>query len=93
MQQLSKKKMLDEMSDEETSRWLCLFDAVNFVSAKAEKLGMDVNKNNSWIKPLAFKNYISEMYESVYLNYKMGDVKIPARNVKEFIYQEDALHS
>tara|TARA_R110000744_G_C19036766_1_gene526162 strand:+ start:321 stop:602 length:282 start_codon:yes stop_codon:yes gene_type:complete len=93
MQQLSKKKMLNEMSDEETSRWLCLFDAVNYVSAKAEKLGMDVNKNNSWIKPLAFKNYISEMYESVYLNYKMGDVKIPPRNVNEFIYQDHALHS
>lgn len=93
MQQLLKKKMFNEMSDEEISRWLCLFEAVNYVSAKAEKLGIDVNKNNSWIKPLAFKNYIAEMYESVYLNYKMGDVKIPPRNVNEFIYQEHALHS
>ena len=81
------------MSDEEISRWLCLFDAVNYVSAKAEKLGIDVVKNNSWIKPLAFKNYISEMYESTFINYTMGDIKVPARNVNEFIYQEDALHS
>ena len=33
------------------------------------------------------------MYESVYLNYKMGDVKVPPRNVNEFIYQDHALHS
>jgi hypothetical protein len=93
MQKLSNKKAVNEMSDEEISRWLCLFDAVNYVSAKAEKLGIDVNKNNSWIKPLAFKNYISEMYESTFINYKMGDIKVPARNVNEFIYQEHALHS
>jgi len=90
----SNKKVLIGMSDEEISRWLCLFDAVNYVAAKAEKLGMDINKNNSWIKPLAFKNYISEMYESTYLNYKMGgDKKVEPRNVKEFIYQDHALHS
>ena len=88
------KKVLTEMSDEEISRWLCLFDAVNYVAAKADQLGMDVNKNNSWIKPLAFKNYFAEMYESVYLNYKMGgDVEVAPRNVKEFIYREDALHA
>lgn len=58
------------MSAEEISRWLCLFDAVNYVACKAEKIGINVNKNNSWIKPLAFKDYISDMYQSTYINYK-----------------------
>jgi|TARA_R100000084_G_scaffold71094_1_gene31568 hypothetical protein len=82
------------MSDEEVSRWICLFEAVNYVSAKAEKLGIDIEKDSSWIKPLAFKNYISEMYESVYLNNKMGgDKHVPPRSVNEYIYQEHALYS
>lgn len=81
------------MTDEEVSRWLCLFEAVNYVATKAEKLGIDINKNDSWIKPLAFKNYISEMYQSTLINYKMGDVEIEPMSVKEFIYRDNALHS
>jgi|TARA_R100000084_G_scaffold109103_2_gene73976 hypothetical protein len=94
MQKLSNKKQVNDMTDEEVSRWICLFEAVNYVSAKAEKIGIDIERDNSWIKPLAFKNYISEMYESVYLNNKLGgDKKVPARTVNEYIFQEHALHS
>ena len=81
------------MSNEEISRWLCLFEAVNYVASKAEKIGIDIDKNDSWIKPLAFKNYISEMYQSTLINYTMGDVEVKPRTVKEFIYTENALHS
>lgn len=87
------KKTINDMTDEEVSRWLCLFEAVNYVATKAEKLGIDINKNDSWIKPLAFKNYISEMYQSTLINYKMGDVEIEPMSVKEFIYRDNALHS
>jgi len=87
------KKTIKQMTDEEISRWLCLFEAVNYVATKAEKLGIDINKNDSWIKPLAFKNYISEMYQSTLINYKMGDVEHEPRSVKEFIYRDNALHS
>jgi len=87
------KKTIEDMTDEEVSRWLCLFEAVNYVATKAEKLGIDINKNDSWIKPLAFKNYISEMYQSTLINYKMGDVETEPRSVKEFIYRDNALHS
>jgi len=83
MENTLKTKTVNEMSNEEISRWLCLFDAVNYVAGKAEKMGIDINKNNNWIKPLAFKNYITEMYQSTYVNYKM-DLK---ENTK------DALHT
>jgi len=82
METSSKKKTVSEMSNEEISRWLCLFDAVNFVAAKAEKLGMDINRSNEWIKPLAFKNYITEMYQSTYVNYKMDK----AQKKKDALY-------
>lgn len=78
------------MSVEEISRWLCLFEAVNYVSHKAEKLGIDIDKNDSWIKPLAFKNYITEMYQSTLVNLT---IESKTDKVKEFIYTDNALHS
>jgi len=87
------KKTIEDMSPEEISRCICLFEAVNYVATKAEKIGMDIDKNDSWIKPLAFKNYISEMYQSTLINYKMGDVEVEPRSVKEYIYRENALHT
>lgn len=88
------KKTAFKMSDEEIARWLCLFDAVNYVAGKAENIGIDIAKDNSWIKPLAFKNYIQEMYQSILINYKMDDkVEHKPSSVKEFIYQDHALHS
>ncbi len=92
MANTSNNKTTDDMSFEEISRWLCLFEAVNYVSHKAEKLGIDIDKNDSWIKPLAFKNYITEMYQSTLMNLKIED-KIKPNQVQEYVYTEDALHS
>ncbi len=81
------KKTTDDMSDEEVTRWLCLFDAVNYVADRAEKIGVDINKSNVWIKPIAFRNYISEMYQSAYFNYKMENKQSPpATTAYEFTY-------
>ena len=33
-------KTTGDMSDEEIARWLCLFDAVNYVADKAEKIDL-----------------------------------------------------
>lgn len=40
------------------ARFACLFEGVNIACAKAEELGIDPDKNSSWIKPLAFQKYI-----------------------------------
>ena len=81
-------KTTGDMSDEEIARWLCLFDAVNYVADKAEKIGIDINKSSNWIKPIAFKTYITEMYQSVYFNYKMENKKLKGTqiNTKEYVY-------
>lgn len=93
MENKSNKKTTSQMTDEEIARWLCLFDAVNYVAGKAENLGLDIAKDASWIKPIAFKNYIQEMYQSILVNYKMGDVECKPMSVKQYIYQDHALHS
>lgn len=79
-------KMVDQMGSEELARWLCLFEAIDAVSAQASKLNVDLSKNNDWIKPLTFKTYIKETYFSMldkvchYRN-EIPDFTQPAYNI------------
>ena len=57
-------KTVDEMQSEELARWLCLYEAIDVVTVKANKSNIDLNKSNDWIKPLSFKSYIKETYFS-----------------------------
>lgn len=58
-------KTVDEMASEELARWLCLFEAVDIVTEKANKQSIDLNQTNDWIKPLSFKTYIKDTYFSM----------------------------
>jgi len=40
---------MNNLTNEQEARWLCLFDAVNFISAKAESMGQ---KSDKYLKPL-----------------------------------------
>jgi hypothetical protein len=40
------------------ARMACLIEGVNLACQKAEQLGLNPDKNSSWIKPLAFQKYI-----------------------------------
>lgn len=40
------------------ARFACLYEGVNIACDKAQQLGIDTNKSNTWIKPLAFQKYI-----------------------------------
>jgi len=65
MEEIYTAKILDEMGSEELARWLCLFEAVDIVTEKANKQNIDLNQTNEWIKPLSFKTYIKETYFSM----------------------------
>tara|TARA_E500000318_G_scaffold106372_1_gene114298 strand:+ start:11121 stop:11318 length:198 start_codon:yes stop_codon:yes gene_type:complete len=54
---------MNNLTNEEEARWLCLFDAVNYISAKAEKLGV---KSESYLKPLPIEKYVKERYPAVF---------------------------
>jgi len=43
------------------ARWLCLFEAVNIISIKAEKIG----HTTDCLKPIPINKYIRERYPSV----------------------------
>jgi len=43
------------------ARWLCLYEAVNIISDKAEKIGHSAD----CLKPIPINKYINERYHSV----------------------------
>ena len=43
------------------ARWLCLFEAVNIISEKADKIG----HKTDCLKPIPINKYINERYPSV----------------------------
>lgn len=50
----------------EYARWLCLIEALDLISRKAQQFKVDLqSKEADWVKPLAFQKYIDERYESM----------------------------
>ena len=43
------------------ARWLCLFEAVNIIATRADKMGYDPD----CLKPIPINKYINERYHSV----------------------------
>lgn len=77
MQLLSEKitvqqnnKPVDDMALDEFVRWLCLIQAVEVVSAKAEQLNIDFNRCLS-IKSNTVNKYITEIFPSVRANFML----------------------
>lgn len=64
------------------ARLFCLVYGVNISAEMAEKRGLNTDKSNSWIKPIALQKYVDERYE---------DMKF---NIKKYIETgEDEVHS
>jgi len=50
----------------EYARWLSLIEALELVNSKASQMKLDLSdKQNDWIKPLAFQKYVEERVESM----------------------------
>jgi len=54
------------LSSECCARWMCLIEALDVISKDAEKKGIDLDKDNSWIKPIAIKSYMEERYPAMH---------------------------
>jgi phosphotransacetylase len=51
---------------DEYARWLCLLEALDIISRKAQQFKVDLHgKDVDWVKPLAFQKYIVDRYESM----------------------------
>ena len=49
-----------KMTMYEAARWLALVRGVEVIDKKARQLGIDLEKEKSWIKPLALQKYVDE---------------------------------
>lgn len=63
--ELEVKGKQETMSIEEFTRWACLLEAVEISSNKCEELGIDPDKDDCWVKPIAFQHYLDERYLSM----------------------------
>lgn len=51
---------------DEYARWLCLLEALDIISRKAQQFKVDLHgKDVDWVKPLAFQKYIVDRFESM----------------------------
>lgn len=58
------------IDNKEEARWLCLFEAVNIIAAKAEDIGV---KSDSYLKPLPIEKYVKERYPAVFKDLEYED--------------------
>tara|TARA_R100000234_G_C4965873_1_gene163854 strand:- start:215 stop:502 length:288 start_codon:yes stop_codon:yes gene_type:complete len=56
-----KEEQLDIYS---AARWLALIEGLEVINAKAAQLKIDLDKDKSWVKPLALQKYIEEQTPS-----------------------------
>lgn len=67
--------LIEEMSIEEFTRWMCLVEAQYFINEKAKELKIDIDK---LIKPLAIDEYIKErfsaMLHDVTIEHELGNL-------------------
>jgi len=59
------------LSSECYARWMCLIEALDVISKDAEKKGIDLDTDSSWIKPIAIKNYMEERYHAMHHDIKV----------------------
>ena len=50
------------------ARFACLMYGVNVAADAAEKMGMDTERDSTWIKPIFFQKYIDERFEDMKYN-------------------------
>ena len=47
------------------ARFACLMYGVNVAADAAERMGIDTERDSTWIKPIFFQKYVEERYEDM----------------------------
>ena len=63
--------MINKQDHSKLARWMCLYEAVNIISEKAEKMGYE----KECLKPIPIGKYIAERFPSV-----LKDIEIEYKN-------------
>jgi hypothetical protein len=55
------------------TRWLCLAEALQLINQQAQKSKIDLEKNDSWIKPIALQKYIKQRFPAMNHDFKVEE--------------------
>ena len=66
----TKTNKIYEMSVDSYTRWLCLVEALQLINQQAYKSKLDLEENDSWIKPIALQKYIKERFPAMIHDFK-----------------------
>jgi hypothetical protein len=69
----TKSNITHVMSVDTYTRWLCLVEALQLINQQAEKSKIDLEKNNSWIKPIALQKYINQRFPAMSHDFKVEE--------------------
>lgn len=58
------KENIPILNIDQEARWLAVFEAVNIISAHAEKIGKG-SKCNNYLKPIHIEKYMKDRYPSI----------------------------
>lgn len=61
------------MSVDAYTRWLCLAEALQIINEQAQKSKIDLDKNDSWIKPIALQKYIKQRFPAMNHDFKVEE--------------------
>jgi hypothetical protein len=82
------------LKKEEYARWFCLIEAIELVNTKASELNTDLNKDDFWLKPLAFQKYIESRFETMLLDIDREEnnvdiIRLTAEKAKNNLIKEN----
>ena len=69
----TKSNKTHAMTIDTYTRWLCLAEALQLINQQAEKSKIDLEKNNSWIKPIALQKYIKQRFPAMNHDFKVEE--------------------
>jgi hypothetical protein len=55
------------------SRWLCLAEALQLINQQAERSKIDLDKSDSWIKPIELQKYIKQRFPAMNHDFKVEE--------------------
>jgi adenylate kinase family enzyme len=61
------------MTVDSYSRWLCLMEALEHINGKAKESKINLERTDSWIKPLAIQKYIKQRFPSMNHDFKVEE--------------------
>jgi hypothetical protein len=86
---INRANVTEEMEIDTYVRWLSLMESIYIVSTHGEKIGVNIEKDMNWVKPINFQKYMDDRFVSMKHEVEMelgifkGGLENPANRLVE----------